>query len=245
MGKSVMMRKMNTLSRLIILLLTGYICLCSAQGGVLSASAREALELIARKAAKETTEEAAERTAARLLKESSNTAVSSLVKKYGDNAARLLCKPERVKLLDTLGDEAAEAMMKHGSMAERILLKNPEKETAKFLAAADTQTVRQTEILLSQYAPSAEKSSRAIRFITKHPRTVAAFSLAAGVAITAACHDDTWWGQLLLWMLTHPALAVAVLAAVLLVLVCLWWWVKYRVKQQVMRLKRKITQTRV
>lgn len=233
------MRNLNALSRLIILLLTGYICLCSAQGGVLSASAREALELIARKAAKETTEEAAEHTAARLLKACGDTTARALVKKYGDDAARLLCKPERVKLLDTLGDDAADAMMKHGSMAERILLKSPEKETAQFLAAADTQTVRQTEILMRQYAPTAEKAPKALRYITKHPRIVAASALAAGVAITAACHDDTWWGQLLLWMLTHPALAVAVLAAVLLVLVCLWWWAKYRVKQQVMRLKRK------
>lgn len=240
-----MIRKMNALSRLIILLLTGYICLCSAQGGVLSASAREALELIARKAAKEYSEEAAERTAARLLKECGDTTARALVKKYGDDAARLLCNPERVKLLDTLGEDAAEAMVKHGSMAERLLLKSPEKETARFIAAADTQTVRQTEILMRQYAPTAEKSSKALRFITKHPRIVAATTLVAGAAIVVACHADTWWGQLLLWMLTHPALAVAVLAAVLLVLVCLWRWVKYRVKQQVMRLKRKITQTRV
>lgn len=236
MGKSVMIRKMNALSRLIILLLTGYICLCSAQGGVLSASAREALELIARKATKETTEEAAERTAARLLKECGDTTARALVKKYGDDAARLLCNPERVKLLDTLGEDAAEAMVKHGSMAERLLLKSPEKETAQFLAAADTQTVRQTEILMRQYAPTAEKSSKALRFITKHPRIVAASALAAGVAITVACHDDTWWGKPLLWMLTHPALAVAVLAAVLLVLVCLWRWVRRKIVKSMCRL---------
>lgn len=230
------MSNLNIVTRILSVWMMAWLCLCPAQGGLLTTTARETFELIARKAAKETTEAAAERTAARLLKECGDTAACSLVKKYGDDAARILCKPERVQLFDSLGDDAAEALIKHGSMAERLLLKSPEKETAQFLALADKQTVRQTEILMRQYAPTAQESSKVLRFITKHPKIVAASALGAGAAITIYCNQDTWWGKMLLCVWNHPYAATGMS---LLFLLCLWRLEKWVVHRCVMVLRKR------
>lgn len=215
----------------------GCLCLSPAQGGVLTAAAKTTFELIARKAAKETTEESAKNVALRLLKESGDVAAKSLLKRYGDDAARIICKPERIKLLDTLGDDAAAAMVKHGSMAERLLIKGPEKETARFLAAADKQTVRQTEILLRHCNPKQKESAGILRFIARHPGVVAYPTVIAG----GLCGSYVWAQNhpgpysviknSVEWVTEHPWLtAVALLVSV--TLVCILWrvfiaWVKH------------------
>lgn len=204
-----------------------------AQGGVFSSAAKETLELIGRKAAKETSEKSAQELAERLLRESSDDALRALLKKYGEGASRLICKPERVQLLDSLGDEAAEALLKHGSMAERLLLKKPEKETARFLATADANTVRHAEILLQKCASGQKEGSALMNYIVRHPKLVTYPTVVAagicGAYVWARQHEDECIAKMMLCLLQHPVAAVSLLLVAVALLSSLWWLIKRRV----------------
>lgn len=212
--------------RVVVPLCIAWLCMVPVQGGILSGAAREAFELIARKAGKEATEQAAEKTAKRLLQESGSEAARTLVKKYGVHAPRLVCNPSRVKLLDELGDDAAKAMLKHGTMAERLLLKSPDVEMARFISAADTKSVRQMEILFRRCAPAPKDEATLLRFVAKHPKLVAYPTLAAaglcGGYLWAHQHEDSFWGRVVMWGFRHPGYFSGLLLAAGGLLSLLW-----------------------
>lgn len=253
MEKTVVMSALRLISWVVFLSLGWCLFLPPAHGGVLSAAAKAAFEQIARKAAKETTEESAKNVALRMLKESGDVAAKSLLKRYGDDAARIVCNPERIKLLDSLGDDAAAAIVKHGSMAERLLIKGPEKETARFLAAADKQTVRQTEILLQHCAPPQQESAGFLKFIARHPKVVAyPTMIGAGLCgsyIWAQNHPGPYSviKNSVEWVIEHPWLSAATLLVFVSLVYILWHsligWAKRWGKRQVARLWGKDSQT--
>lgn len=220
--------------RVLGVLCLAWLCLAPVQGGILSGAAKESFEVIARKAGKEATEQAAEKTAKRLLQESGSEAARALVKKYGAHAPRLVCNPSRVKLLDALGDDAAKAMVKHGTMAERLLLKSPDVETARFISAADTKAVRQMEILFNRCVPAPKDEATLLRFVARHPKLVAYPTLAAagicGGYLWVHQHEDSFWGRVAKWVCRHPVLFACALGAAGCLFSLLRWWVKRRLK---------------
>lgn len=65
-------------------------------------------------------------------------AIRNLVNRYGDNAvASLASNPRRVQLVETLGDDAAEALLKHQNIAEKTLHLCPDAEVASALKKMD------------------------------------------------------------------------------------------------------------
>lgn len=219
--------------RVVVPLCIAWLCMAPVQGGILSGAAKEAFELIARKAGKEATEQAAEKTAKRLLQESGSEAAQALVKKYGVHAARLVCNSSRVKLLDALGDDAAKAMLKHGSMAERLLLKSPDVETARYICSADTKSVRQMEILFNRCVPAPKDEATLLRFVVRHPKLVGYPTFAAagicGGYLWVHQHEDSLWWRFARWGYDHPVSFACSLGAVGILLSLLWCWVKQRV----------------
>ncbi len=72
-----------------------------------------------------------------LVKEAQHTssAIARLVTQYGDDAIVTLAKnPKRVQLVERLGDDAAEALLKHNSIAEEVLLRCPDYQVANALS---------------------------------------------------------------------------------------------------------------
>ena len=65
-------------------------------------------------------------------------AIRNLVNRYGDNAvASLASNPRRVQLVETLGDDAAEALLKHQNIAEKALHLCPDAEVSSALKNMD------------------------------------------------------------------------------------------------------------
>ena len=67
--------------------------------------------------------------------------VVKLLAKYGDNAVLICEKPQRLRLFAQYGDDAAEAIMRHGDNAE-VLLQQYGKSAAGALAKVDGQNGR-------------------------------------------------------------------------------------------------------
>lgn len=193
-----------------------------AWAGAKSKAAQEAAEYVMRKFGKQAAQEGAEKLAARIeslaakygdnvaraARKGGPRALRAIEKsgQYGSQAAELLARrgdealwivenPQRLKLLASYGDDAAEAMLKHKGLAEPLLtsFKQP---AGKALAALDGQNARR----LSMLAESGELAKigrsdalldvigrfgdRGMNFVWRNKKT-----LAVGAALAAFLAD--------------------------------------------------------
>lgn len=193
-----------------------------ASAGAKSKAAQEAAEYVIRKFGRQAAEEGAEKLAARIeslaakygddvaraARKGGPRALRAIEKsgQYGSQTAELLARrgdealwivenPQRLKLLASYGDDAAEAMLKHKGLAEPLLtsFKQP---AGKALAALDGQNARR----LSMLAESGELAKigrsdalldvigrfgdRGMNFVWRNKKT-----LAVGAALAAFLAD--------------------------------------------------------
>ncbi len=192
-----------------------------AQGGIMSAAAREAMERISAKVAQEGTEAAAKKTARELLEKAARSIpeIAEYVKKFGDDAYYLVEKPARVKLCAQFGDDAAEALVKNGRAAEEMLTRFPTQECAAGMKNLSREEARQVAGWVSRGEVNPANASKFWSFVSRHPR----FSLASAAALTAFVGVPGMFSnamQLLCTMIEHPVASVFIL----LLLGGLVWW---------------------
>ncbi|HUY87662.1 MAG TPA: hypothetical protein VMV10_02900, partial [Pirellulales bacterium] len=86
--------------------------------------------------------------ALRAIEQSGNygSAAAELLARHGDEALWIVENPQRLKLLASYGDDAAEAMLKHKGLAEPLLAAF-KKPAGKALAALDGQNARRLSML--------------------------------------------------------------------------------------------------
>lgn len=117
----------------------------------------------------------------RLVEEAGERGIQAvkLMAKYGDEAIWVVSKPNRMAIFVKLGDDAAEAMMRHGEIAEP-LFHSVGKPAARALKAVNAQNARRLAILaedgeLARIGSTpelldvvAKDGDRAMDFIWKH-----------------------------------------------------------------------------
>lgn len=83
--------------------------------------------------------------------------VARLVRRYGEDALVTLAgKPGRVELVEKLGDDAAEALLKHADIAEEALRRCPDGEVASALGGMSRESGQYLSICSSRNALSAQ-----------------------------------------------------------------------------------------
>ena len=176
-------KKLRLLTAILICsCLTLFPCNAVAQGKL--GIAKEVVEQLAKKFSKEVSEEGLEKLTAKVqsvlartgdegieaiekvgpravkLLESSGDEIASAAKllaKHGDEAIEVLDSPVRRGLLATLGDDAAEALVKHGVVAEKILTASGA-PAARALTNLSSQNARRL-VMLSDDAATAKIAS--------------------------------------------------------------------------------------
>lgn len=200
-----------------------------AQGGVLSSAAREAMERIAREVAQESTEAAAKKTARELLEKAARSIpeIAEYVKKFGDDAYYLVEKPARVELCAQFGDDAAEALVKNGRVAEEMLTRFPTQECAAGMKNLSREEARELSSLLESGKVDSSKIDDFWRFVSRHPK----FSMASAAAVTGlvvAPGIITETIRLVGTMIEHPVASVFVLLLLASLIWGAWTWLKKR-----------------
>lgn len=102
---------------------------------------------------------ASKETAELLIKEAAekSSSIARLVKQYGDDAIVTLAKtPQRLKIVNQLGDDAAEAMLKHADIAEDALILCPDPQVAAAFKNFSRATGQNLSICASKNALTSE-----------------------------------------------------------------------------------------
>lgn len=177
----------NTLPHLVFAVVTGTCIAMAPSYAVAQGKlgiAKEVVEQLAKKFSKEVSEEGVEKLTARVqgvlartgdegieaiekvgpravnLLESSGDEIASAAKllaKHGDEAIEVLDSPVRRGLLATLGDDAGEALVKHGVVAEKVLASTGA-PAARALTNLSSQNARRL-VMLSDDAATAKLAS--------------------------------------------------------------------------------------
>lgn len=157
----------------IILLVMLVVGMLPTRAGLMTTAGREALERIASTVVKESTESAARKTAKELLEKAARTLpeIADYVRKYGDDAFRLVENPRRAKLCAEFGDDAAEALVKNGHVAEEILARFPSASCASNLKRVSRSEARKFAALAKRGKANPAKENEFWSYVSRHPRT--------------------------------------------------------------------------
>ena len=200
-----------------------------AQGGIMSATAREAMERIAGKVAQEGTEAAAKKTARELMEKAARSIpeIAEYVKRFGDDAYYLVEKPARVKLCAQFGDDAAEALVKNGRVAEEMLTRFPTQECAAGMKNLSREEARELASLLKSGKVNSSKIDDFWRFVSRHPKfSMASAAAATGLVVAPGIITETI--RLVGTMIEHPVASVFVLLLLATLLWGAWTWLLKR-----------------
>lgn len=166
--------------------------------------------------------------------------IARMLKQYGDEAIVTLSRnPERIKLVESLGDDAAEALLKHGDIAENLLrissstevataLKGVSRESGQYLSMCvakkplDVNDCKNLVFIVREGGEeSAKKLSRLspsrLDKVLKTAQTAGVAAAVGMVVTTAAVSDDLGdfldkICSLFEWIWNHPILALLIFA---------------------------------
>lgn len=171
-------------------------------------------------------------------------AIRNLVNRYGDNAvASLASNPRRVQLVETLGDDAAEALLKHQNIAEKALhlcpdaevssaLKNMDRASGQYLSMCSAihdlspDDLKNVVLIVRE---GGEKAAASLSRLTPeklekvlYTAQVAGIAAAATMVVSTAADCSTLpeigtrITELLSWLWEHPVAALLLLALLLI-----------------------------
>ncbi len=202
------------------------------QAGLLTGGLKEAFEYIAKKVAQESGEAAGKQAIKKAAAELGESG-AKMLKKYGVDGLYNITKNKNcLKIVNSLGDNAASALAKHGDVAEDLLTKFPSDDLAKNISKMGYNETRQVNHLLSKGGTWAEKAKQhgneALNFICRHPKFCATASLVGGAGIIWAFRDSDGATSALEtaletieWMIFHPIESVAIVLFVIFLVMCL------------------------
>ncbi len=197
--------------------------------GYASRGTREGLEHIVKAASVETTESGAQAAARRAAERIGRTVpeAEALLRQYGDALWIILRNERRARLYGELGEDAAQAFIRHGDAAESILAHLPTPEMARGIASLDHTSVRYLDALVQRGQVSAadsedwlrlirERGHEVLEYAWKHPRLTAATLLAGGAGAYALAEPESTRQaadgirELLDFTCEHPVRAAAI-----------------------------------
>jgi hypothetical protein len=172
--------------------------------------------------------------------------MARLVKQYGDEAVVILAQnPERMRLVESLGDDAAEALLKHTNIAESGLRLCPDVEVASALRGMSSESGQylfmcstKNQLLPQDYKNVVliikEKGDDAARLLARMKperlQQVLQVAQIGGIAVAATMVADAaaesgslgeffsiLWGKLM-WLWEHPVLALLVVAFIVVLI---------------------------
>lgn len=222
------------LSHLILTILVGLFTIgATAQASMAS----EGLEWLIKRVVK-----AGASSADNVIKEAAerSPAVARIVRQYGPEAIVTLARnPNRVRLVERLGDDAAEAMLKHANIAEDMLNHCPDAEVATALKTMSRESGQYLSMCTSKHAVDAD-GCKTLALIVKEGGDDAAKNLskmspstlekvlytAQTIGLTAAATmvistaaeggglgdviNNLW--NLIMWLIENPILSILILA---------------------------------
>ncbi len=161
--------------------------------------------------------------------------VEALLTRYGDALGLVLRNPERARLFNELGDDAAQAFIRNGAAAESVLAKIPTVEMARTLRTLHHANARYLDALVQRGQISKadysdwlrlikEKGGDVLAYAWNHPKMTAAALLAGGAGAYALTHPGTAMNVIqqakgvLDFMSAHPILTIALALLVVVVL---------------------------
>lgn len=223
----------------IILLVMLVVGMLPTRAGLMTTAGREALERIASTVVKESTESAARKTAKELLEKAARTLpeIADYVRKYGDDAFRLVENPRRVKICSELGDDGAEALVKHGYAAEEVLEKIQSSKVVQsskvacLLSKRSKSEVREFAALAKRGKANPAKENEFWGYVSRYPRASLAAAATATGFIVDSMNGGGWFDMVKAVVkaaIEHPVATCCLVGGFVLLVYGLWWYLRTR-----------------
>lgn len=152
-------------------------CTPCAQAGLWTKALREGGELVVEATGRQTVKKAGRE----LVEQGTKTALnetspqlSKLVARHGESAvARAVSTPTARQLVQDLGVDAGEVLVRHGRMGEELLSLAPTKETARLLSKLDKADARRVMSMISQGKLHSGNAKSVLQLVAEYPKTSA------------------------------------------------------------------------